>query len=412
MLNLLMGLVFIIMDVIFYDSCFLGLTLVKSVPATLFVLGISQMSLSLIAPAFSHFLKNKHLHLRIQIPLFQTSKSTVYLFASLMVALGITVMMIFVMLAIAFASTNNTCHQALVLFTQITCSLYIVAFVVTLIYLLFKKRDIPAFHNHFETFKTKPVEERSPAYETFNDNNPFNEHPDNLSEVHLGDNQPPNSAKAKAFTTRNAVSSEMIFARYICVVIAVIWIIASVPGIPILASGAVFYNRCPNYRRVPEWLIAHEHLEEVYFALAATHLNDNDGLWNWRGICHSSYQQAIELLMVAILQGIQLRILQSNAGLSPHSGLHMEFQDLLFQSSKGGRYLVTFCHMIADEISQFRDGLNVDVFRRVIYKDKTRQSGQQFGHFYLCQNYLQRTDYIYNCLYEKICSFCPYGSPY
>ncbi|XP_064096608.1 uncharacterized protein LOC135208404 [Macrobrachium nipponense] len=257
MLNLMMGLVFIIMDVIYYDSCFLGSTLTRSVPAVVFLIGISQMSLSLIIPAFAHFLKNKHLHLHIGIPLFKSSKSTVFLFAGVMVAMSITVMMIFVMLGLAFVSSVKHCDTALVLFTQITCGIYIFIFLVIVLYLLFKKREIPAFHNHFETFKTKPVEP-SPDYETLDDNNPFSEQADNLSEVNLGETPNGNtSSKEKAFTTRAALSAEMMFARYICVVVAVIWVIASVPGIPILASGSVFYNRCPNYRRVPEWLIAH-----------------------------------------------------------------------------------------------------------------------------------------------------------
>ena len=60
----------------------------------------------------------------------------------------------------------------------------------------------------------------------------------------------------------------------------------------------------------------------VSFALTANHLND--GLWSWKGICHGWFQLAIRLLVVAILQGIHLRILQSNAGLSPYSGLDMD----------------------------------------------------------------------------------------
>jgi len=73
----------------------------------------------------------------------------------------------------------------------------------------------------------------------------------------------------------------------------------------------------------------------VCFALTSNHLND--GLWSWKGICHGWFQLAIKLLMIAILQGIQLRILQSNAGLSPHSGLDMDSQDMLSQSSKSRR---------------------------------------------------------------------------
>jgi len=69
--------------------------------------------------------------------------------------------------------------------------------------------------------------------------------------------------------------------------------------------------------------------------MTANHLND--GLWSWKGICHGWFQRAIGLLVVAILHGIQLRILESNAGLSPHSGLDMDSQDVLSQSSKGRR---------------------------------------------------------------------------
>src|SRR6218665_2423897 len=92
----------------------------------------------------------------------------------------------------------------------------------------------------------------------------------------------------------------------------------------------------------------------------------NDGLWTWKGICHGWFQLAIRLLVVAILQGIQLRLLRNNAGLSAHSGLgrlDMVSQDMLSQGSKGKRQLVTFCHMIAEEIPlQFKDGIDADAF--------------------------------------------------
>ena len=80
--------------------------------------------------------------------------------------------------------------------------------------------------------------------------------------------------------------------------------------------------------------------------------------------------------MVAVLHGIQLRILESSAGLSPHSGLDMDSQDMLSQSSKGRRQLVTFCHMLAEEMpSQFGDGLDVDAFGGIGCTDEASQSG-------------------------------------
>src|SRR6218665_2731249 len=92
----------------------------------------------------------------------------------------------------------------------------------------------------------------------------------------------------------------------------------------------------------------------------------NDGLWSCKGICHGWFQLAIGLLVVAILQRIQLGLLRNIAGLSAHSGLgrlDMDSQNMLSQGSKGKRQLVTFCHMLAEEIpSQFRDGIDVDAF--------------------------------------------------
>src|SRR6218665_997993 len=70
----------------------------------------------------------------------------------------------------------------------------------------------------------------------------------------------------------------------------------------------------------------------------------NDGLWSWKGIYHGWFQLAIGLLVVAILQGIQLRLLRNNACLSTHSGLgrlDTDSQDMLSQGSKGKRQLVT-----------------------------------------------------------------------
>src|SRR6218665_1107628 len=82
--------------------------------------------------------------------------------------------------------------------------------------------------------------------------------------------------------------------------------------------------------------------------------------------CHLpvSMGARIGLLVVAILQGIQLRLLRNKASLSAHSGLgrlDMYSQDMLSQGLKGKRQLVTFCHMLAQEIpSQFRDDIHVD----------------------------------------------------
>jgi len=114
----------------------------------------------------------------------------------------------------------------------------------------------------------------------------------------------------------------------------------------------------------------------------------NDGLWIWKGICHGWFKLAIGLLIVAILQGIQLRLLRNNAGLSAHSGLgrlDMDSQDMLSQDSKGKRQLVTFCHMLAEEIpSQFRDGIDADAFGGVGCTDKASQIGQHsVSHFCL-----------------------------
>src|SRR6218665_1018396 len=73
----------------------------------------------------------------------------------------------------------------------------------------------------------------------------------------------------------------------------------------------------------------------VCFAMAADHLND--GLRSWKGICHRWFQLAIGVFVVPIFQGIQLKFLQSNTDLSPHSGLDMDSQDMLPQSSKSRR---------------------------------------------------------------------------
>src|SRR6218665_1079099 len=114
----------------------------------------------------------------------------------------------------------------------------------------------------------------------------------------------------------------------------------------------------------------------------------DDGLWSWKGIYHGWFLLATEFLVVAILQGIQLRLLRNNAGLSAHSGLgrlDMDSQDMLSQGSKGKRQLVTFCNMLAEEIpSQFRDGIDVDAFGGVGCTDKASQIGQRsVSHFCL-----------------------------
>jgi len=111
----------------------------------------------------------------------------------------------------------------------------------------------------------------------------------------------------------------------------------------------------------------------------------NDGLWSWKGICHGWFQLAIGLLGVAILQGIQLRLLQSNAGLCQYSGLDMNSQDMFSQGSKVRRQLVTFCHIVAEEKpSQFRDGIDVDVLGGVGCTDKASQIDQHsVSHFCL-----------------------------
>jgi len=60
--------------------------------------------------------------------------------------------------------------------------------------------------------------------------------------------------------------------------------------------------------------VQQEHLaEERSSALTANRLSD--GIWSWKGFCRGWFQLAIGLLAVAILQGIQLRIPQSSAGL-------------------------------------------------------------------------------------------------
>ncbi|KAK1887433.1 Late embryogenesis abundant protein 32 [Dissostichus eleginoides] len=49
-------------------------------------------------------------------------------------------------------------------------------------------------------------------------------------------------------------------------------------------------------------------------------------------------------------EGVQLRILQSNGCLCPYPGLDMDTQDMLLQSSKCWRELVTLCPVFAEEM--------------------------------------------------------------
>jgi hypothetical protein len=60
----------------------------------------------------------------------------------------------------------------------------------------------------------------------------------------------------------------------------------------------------------------------------------------------------------------------------PHADLDMDSQYMLFQNSKGRRYLATFCHMLAEEMpTQFGDGLDVDTYGGVGCTDEASQRG-------------------------------------
>lgn len=72
----------------------------------------------------------------------------------------------------------------------------------------------------------------------------------------------------------------------------------------------------------------------VCFASTANQLNDD--LWRWESIGNGS-SWTFRLLVVVILQVIQLRPLQRNADLSPHSCLDRDSQDILSQSSRDRR---------------------------------------------------------------------------
>jgi len=64
----------------------------------------------------------------------------------------------------------------------------------------------------------------------------------------------------------------------------------------------------------------------------------------------------------AILHRIPLRILQISAGLSAHSRLDMDSQDMCLRAPRVGGSL-PLCHMLAEEMpSQFGYGLDVDAF--------------------------------------------------
>jgi hypothetical protein len=55
----------------------------------------------------------------------------------------------------------------------------------------------------------------------------------------------------------------------------------------------------------------------------------------------------------------------------PHSCLDMDAEEMLSQSSKGRRKLVTFCHMFAEEMSsQFGYGRDVDASGGVGWTNK------------------------------------------
>ena len=85
----------------------------------------------------------------------------------------------------------------------------------------------------------------------------------------------------------------------------------------------------------------------VSFASASDHLKD--GLWGWEDHCGHWFDHAIDF-KVPILKGIQLWILQSNGCLCPNPCLHMGSQNVLLQSSRCWRELVTFCPVFAEEV--------------------------------------------------------------
>ena len=114
-------------------------------------------------------------------------------------------------------------------------------------------------------------------------------------------------------------------------------------------------DRC----RISFWFCTNTCKRTVCFATTANHLKE--GLWSWKGICHDWFHLAIGLLVVAILERIQLRLLQSNAGLSLHYGLYVYSQDMLSQSSKGRRELVTFWHMLAEESEEMSSQFGVRI---------------------------------------------------
>ena len=86
-----------------------------------------------------------------------------------------------------------------------------------------------------------------------------------------------------------------------------------------------------------------------------------DGLWSWEDLCGRWFQHGNQVFEVPILQGIQLWILQSNGCLCPCPCLDMNSQDVLLQSSRCWRGLVTFCPMFAEQMPwHFMDCLDVD----------------------------------------------------
>ncbi|KAK7082892.1 hypothetical protein SK128_018863 [Halocaridina rubra] len=115
LLNLALGIVFIVMSAVYYGSCFEGPYPVRTVPAFMFLIGtydlvfsgtvfrslgsrgISQMALAVIIPSFKYFLKNISLPDALSLP-DQDSKKTAVLFAGLVVALTGLFFTIFVIL--------------------------------------------------------------------------------------------------------------------------------------------------------------------------------------------------------------------------------------------------------------------------------------------------------------------------
>ena len=107
---------------------------------------------------------------------------------------------------------------------------------------------------------------------------------------------------------------------------------------------------------------------------SALHWHLNDGLGGWENLsCDWFHLISRCVLVESMLQRIQ-ELLLGHACLTPYCGLDLDSVDMLLESTKGGRQLVTCSHMLAEKMpSRLRNAHNLDAIWCVCSTDECSQ---------------------------------------